>query len=211
MTAPFLESEAMRNQLRGLERTPHRAGPHLHHGANPTGRKHLRYACRRRHRLRPAFLRERGVVTVRNTPFRRQQRCGGVSFGQATPCLQSHGNGGHTAPSRSSAPVPCRTKNRRTGCGLRWSSGVETCIAHNHFVVTLRHPVKYSHVMQRPESKTVGIKKSRNLCAKARKLNPPLCLQGDPENADQEEADEIDLDPDSDEADDFAECISPYE
>jgi len=28
---------------------------------------------------------------------------------------------------------------------------------------------------------------------------------------DQEEADEIDLDPDSDEADDFAECISPYE
>jgi len=36
-------------------------------------------------------------------------------------------------------------------------------------------------------------------------------LQGDPENADQEEADEIDLDPDSDEADDFAECISPYE
>ena len=36
-------------------------------------------------------------------------------------------------------------------------------------------------------------------------------LQGDPENADQEEADEIDLDPDSDEADDFAECTSPYE
>jgi hypothetical protein len=35
-------------------------------------------------------------------------------------------------------------------------------------------------------------------------------LQGDPENADQEEADEIDLDPDSDEADDFAECTSPY-
>ena len=32
-------------------------------------------------------------------------------------------------------------------------------------------------------------------------------LQGDPENADQEEADEIDLDPDSDEADDFAECL----
>ena len=37
-----------------------------------------------------------------------------------------------------------------------------------------------------------------------------LDLQGDPENADQEEADEIDLDPDSDEADDFAECTSPY-
>ena len=36
-------------------------------------------------------------------------------------------------------------------------------------------------------------------------------LQGDPENADQEEADEIDLDPDSDEADDFAECLSRYE
>ena len=36
-------------------------------------------------------------------------------------------------------------------------------------------------------------------------------LQGDPENTDQEEADEIDLDPDSDEADDFAECLSPYE
>ena len=36
-------------------------------------------------------------------------------------------------------------------------------------------------------------------------------LQGDPENADQEEADEIDLDPDSDDADDFAECLSPYE
>ena len=28
--------------------------------------------------------------------------------------------------------------------------------------------------------------------------------------ATQEEADEIDLDPDSDEADDFAECTSPY-
>ena len=36
-------------------------------------------------------------------------------------------------------------------------------------------------------------------------------LQGDPENADQEEADEIDLDPDSDEGDDFAECLSRYE
>ena len=36
-------------------------------------------------------------------------------------------------------------------------------------------------------------------------------LQGDPENADQEEADEIDLDPDSDEANDFAECLSRYE
>jgi len=36
-------------------------------------------------------------------------------------------------------------------------------------------------------------------------------LQGDPENAEQEEADEIDLDPDSDEADDFAECPSRYE
>jgi hypothetical protein len=36
-------------------------------------------------------------------------------------------------------------------------------------------------------------------------------LQGDPENADQEEADEIDLDPDSDEADDFAECLSRHE
>jgi len=32
-----------------------------------------------------------------------------------------------------------------------------------------------------------------------------------PENADQEEADEIDLDPDSDEADDFAECLGRYE
>ena len=36
-------------------------------------------------------------------------------------------------------------------------------------------------------------------------------LQGDPENADQEEADAIDLDPDSDEADDFAEHLSRYE
>ena len=36
-------------------------------------------------------------------------------------------------------------------------------------------------------------------------------LQGHPENADQEKADEIDLDPDSDEADDFAECLSRYE
>jgi hypothetical protein len=33
----------------------------------------------------------------------------------------------------------------------------------------------------------------------------------DPENADQEEEDVIGLDPDSDEADDFAECLSRYE
>ena len=33
-------------------------------------------------------------------------------------------------------------------------------------------------------------------------------LQGDPENADQGEAAELDLDLDSNEADDFAECLS---
>ena len=36
-------------------------------------------------------------------------------------------------------------------------------------------------------------------------------LQGDPERADQGGADELDLDPDSDEADDFAECLSRHD
>ena len=35
-------------------------------------------------------------------------------------------------------------------------------------------------------------------------------LKSDPKHADQGGPDELDLDPDSDEADDFAECLSRY-